>query len=150
MARKYQFTVTLTVRECANGSLGPLPFLIQTSALKKAITDNINYQCMCKGTLFLHYLPFGSCHFASDWLMYASFTLLRRNLLLSLSHAMLRRAHDTGGFSSSSLNHRPRQVKKGWEGFPILGLTSLRKNLVSHKNVPVNSNDEAKQSLMLC
>lgn len=99
MAGKYQFTVTLTVRECANGSLGPLPFLIQTPALKKAITDNINYQRMCKGTLFLHYLPFGLCHFASDWLMYASFTLCKRNPLVSLSPAMLRRSLDTSAFS---------------------------------------------------
>lgn len=78
IAGKYQFTVTLTVRECANGNLRALPFLIQTSVLKKAITDNINYQCIRKGTLFLNYLPFGLCHFAAERLIHASLTLLQR------------------------------------------------------------------------
>lgn len=78
IAGKYQFTVTLTVRESANGNLRALPFLIQTSVLKKAITDNINYQCVRKGTLFLNYLPFGLCHFAAKCLMHASLTLLQR------------------------------------------------------------------------
>lgn len=38
--------------------------------LKKAVTDNSNYQCVCKGTVLPHSLPFGPCHFASDWLMH--------------------------------------------------------------------------------
>lgn len=38
---------------------------------KKAVTDNSNYQRVCKGTGLLHCLPFGPCHFASGWLMHA-------------------------------------------------------------------------------